>query len=200
MRRIEFIYDFASPNAYLVHRALPGIAERHKACVVWSPVLLGGVFKATGNRPPIESWSAVQGKLAYIHVEFERFVKRHGIPFVMNPDFPVNTLTVMRGAVFAQGQTWEHTYIDTVFDSMWVRGQNMAEPDTIHRELSEAGLPAGQILEATQNPDIKQELIKATGQAVDRGVFGSPTMFVSDEMFFGKDSLSDLEVVLANQP
>ncbi|MEO9898159.1 MAG: 2-hydroxychromene-2-carboxylate isomerase [Paracoccaceae bacterium] len=192
MTDIEFLYDFGSPNAYLVHKVLPGIANNHEARVTYSPILLGGVFKATNNQAPLAAFANITGKVAYIRREFARFIERHAVPFEWNDNFPVNTLTMMRGAVFAQGKAWEQQYIDTCFDAMWVQGANMADPDVVVSTLDAAGLPGADILSATQIPDVKGRLAAVTDDAIARKVFGAPTMFVGDEMFFGKDALNDL--------
>lgn len=196
MREIEFLYDFGSPNAYLVHKVLPAIADRHGAALRYVPILLGGVFKATGNQSPMQAFAGVQGKLAYQSKEIARFVRRHGLSYKMNPHFPVMTIGIMRGAIYAQGNAWEIKYIDTVFDAIWGQGEKMDDLPTIARVLGDAGLPAAEIMAATQTPEIKQGLIDTTAAAVARGVFGAPTMFVGTEMFFGKDSLPDLEYAL----
>lgn len=193
MAEIEFLYDFGSPNAYLAHKALPALAERTGATVRYLPILLGGVFKATNNASPIQTFAGVAGKLAHQTRVIERFAERHGIPFAWNPAFPVNTLGLMRGAVYAQGKPWEAAYTDAMFDALWVTGQKMDDPQVIARVLSEAGLPAEEILAGTQDPEVKSGLIAATEAAVARGVYGAPTLFVGDEMFFGKDSLDELE-------
>ncbi|MCR9126472.1 MAG: 2-hydroxychromene-2-carboxylate isomerase [Rhodobacteraceae bacterium] len=197
MRQIEFLYDFGSPNAYLVHRALPALATRHNAHVTPVPILLGGVFKATNNQSPVTAFAGIPGKLAYQRIEIARFIQRHEIPFRFNPHFPVNTLTLMRAARFAQTQPYAATYIDTVFDAMWRDGVNMGDGQTALAVLNGAGLPGDAILAATQTPEIKSALIEATERAVARGVFGAPALFFSDQMFFGKDSLPDLEWALS---
>jgi 2-hydroxychromene-2-carboxylate isomerase len=197
MRTIEFLYDFASPNAYLVHKVLPGMARKHGADVVWEPVLLGGIFKATGNQAPMHAFDGVAGKLDYQAVELQRFVHRHDLAFRMNPHFPIMTISLMRGAVFAQDKPWYARYIDCVFDAMWVDGKDMGDPAIISAALNAVDLPGEEILMATQDPSIKGRLMAATEKAVERGVFGAPTMFLGDEMFFGKDSLDDLEWRLA---
>lgn len=196
---IDFYYDFGSPNAYLVHKVLPALASGAGTGVSYHPILLGGVFKATGNQSPFQAFAGVTGKIDYLRQEIARFIERHALPFAMNPHFPVNTLMLMRGAVFAEGKGWERLYIDTVFNAMWVGGEKMDDPETILRVLGEAGLPAQEIAAATQDPAIKQALIDQTQAAVDRGVFGAPTIFVGDEMFFGKDALVDLEWRLSSQ-
>jgi len=196
MQTIELIYDFGSPNAYLMHKVLPGLAQRAGAELRYTPVLLGGIFKETNNQSPFQAFANVKFKLNYMTTEIQRFIARHDVAFQMNPHFPVMTIGVMRGAVFAQGKPWEQTYIDTVFDAIWVHGKKMDDPAVIAQVLSAADLPAQDIMAATQTPDVKQGLIDLTAGAVARQVFGAPTMFVGDEMFFGKDSLSDLEYTL----
>jgi len=197
MKSIKFMYDFGSPNAYLAHKVLPGIQAKTGAVVVFNPILLGGVFKSTNNQSPIMAFAGVTGKLAYQHKEIARFIKRHNIALNWNPHFPINTISLMRGAVFAVGKPWERLYIDTVFDAMWLEGLNMAAPDIFAASLAAADLPIRDILAAIQTPDIKTALMTATQAAVDLGVFGVPTMWVGDEMFFGKDALSDMEYEIA---
>ena len=192
--RVEFHYDFGSPNAYLSHRVLPGIAERTGVEIHYVPVLLGGIFKSTNNRSPMEQFADVLNKQEYQAKETLRFLMRHDITeLVRNPHFPVNTISMMRGAVFAQGKEWEAQYIDALFKAMWERGLNMADPEQIGSVLTEAGLPVAGILAAISEPDVKQELIDNTANSVARGNFGSPSFFVNEELFFGKDKLRDLE-------
>ncbi len=194
---IDFLYDFGSPNAYLIHKTLPGLAARFEASVNYQPILLGGVFKATNNQSPMQAFGGVQGKLQYHARETQRFIKRHDLTFHMNPHFPVMTIGVMRGAIFAQGKEWESKYISAVFDAMWVHGQKMDDPAIITDVLRDNDLPVQQITESIQDQSIKQRLIDATSAAVHRGVFGSPTMFVGNEMFFGKETLPEIEEALA---
>jgi len=192
--RVEFHYDFGSPNAYLSHRVLPGIAERTGVEIHYVPVLLGGIFKSTNNRSPMEQFADVLNKQEYQAKETLRFLMRHDITeLVRNPHFPVNTISMMRGAVFAQGKEWEAQYIDALFKAMWERGLNMADPEQIGLVLTEAGLPVAEILAAISDPDVKQGLIDNTANSVARGNFGSPSFFVNEELFFGKDKLRDLE-------
>lgn len=193
MSTIEFYYDFGSPNAFLAHKVLPDLAARHGADVSYRPMLLGGVFKATNNQSPMQAFAGVTGKLDYQRREIARFVARHGLTFQMNPHFPVMTIAVMRGAIYAQGKDWDSGYIDAVFDAMWVHGDKMDDPAVIGAVLDKAGLPGAEIVEATQDGAVKQGLVAATERAVARGVFGAPTMFAGDEMFFGKDSLDSLD-------
>jgi 2-hydroxychromene-2-carboxylate isomerase len=193
MQQIEFMYDFGSPNAYLVHKILPALAKRCVAEVVYRPILIGGVFKATNNQPPLIAFAGIPEKVDYIRVEMARFLERHKLPFKFNAHFPVNTLNVMRAAVYATGKDWENKYIDVVFNAMWVDGKDMSNLDVVAEVLSEAGLPTDDIMNAVQDADIKSSLADATAAAVARKTYGSPTMFVGKEMFFGKDSLGDLE-------
>ena len=192
--RVEFHYDFGSPNAYLSHRVLPAIAERTGVEFHYIPVLLGGIFKATNNRSPMEQFADVLNKQEYQAKETLRFLMRHGITeLVRNPHFPVNTITLMRGAVFAQGKAWEADYIDAMFKAMWEQGLNMADPEQVARVLADAGLPVTEIIAATGDPEVKQQLIDNTANSVARGNFGSPSFFVNEELYFGKDKLRDVE-------
>lgn len=197
MITIEFFYDFGSPNAYLVHKVLPELAKRTGVKLRYVPVLLGGVFQATNNQSPMQAFAEVKNKLAYQTLEIQRFVKRHDLKFAWNPNFPVMTLEIMRGAVYAQGKPWEADYIDAVFDAMWVDRQKMDTTSVIETVLNDAGLPAQEIVAATVSPQVKIGLINNTSTAVDRGAFGAPTMFVGEQMFFGKDALIDLEYELS---
>ena len=194
MATIDFIFDFGSPNAYLAAKVLPGIAQRTGAAVNLIPCLLGGIFKATNNRSPGEAFGEVKGKLAYEGLETRRFVARHGIEgFRMNPNFPVNTLMIMRGLVAARRMGVGDRYLDVVQAAMWEAGEKMDDPQVVARVLTTGGLDAGALLEATQDPAVKAELVANTEAAVARGVFGIPTFFVGDEMFFGKDRLGQVE-------
>ncbi|MBS0490607.1 MAG: 2-hydroxychromene-2-carboxylate isomerase [Proteobacteria bacterium] len=197
-KTVEFIFDFGSPNAYLAYTVLQDIARRTGAQVVLTPCLLGGIFKITGNQAPMTAFGGVQGKLAYEALETKRFVARHKLDrYQFNPHFPVNTLLIMRGLVAARRLGVEQTYLDTVMAAMWERGLKMDDPQVVAAALAEAGLDAKAILEATQDPDVKAELMANTEQAAARGAFGIPTFFVGDEMFFGKERLGQVEEELA---
>lgn len=191
---VEFHYDFASPNAYFCHRLVPGIEQRAGARFRYFPVLLGGIFKATGNRAPMEQFAGVRNKPEYQRLETERFIRRHGLDrFAFNPHFPVNSLALMRGAVHAEGRDFHADYIETVFQCMWERELDMADEAVVGRALREAGLPAEDILAGVRDPQVKQALIDNTARSVELGAFGSPTFFVDGEMFFGKDRLREVE-------
>ena len=197
-KTVEFIFDFASPNAYLAHCILPDIARRTGAEIKITPCLLGGIFKLTGNQAPMTAFGGIQGKLAYEALETKRFVARHKLDrYQFNPHFPVNTLLIMRGLVAARRLGVEQAYLDTVMAAMWERGLKMDDPQVVAAALAEAGLDAKAILEATQDPDVKAELMANTEQAAARGAFGIPTFFVGDEMFFGKERLGQVEEELA---
>ncbi|MGB0701485.1 MAG: 2-hydroxychromene-2-carboxylate isomerase [Pseudohongiellaceae bacterium] len=197
---IEFHYDFGSPNTYFCHRLIPGIEERTGAKITYCPVLLGGIFKATNNRSPMEQFAEVKNKKEYQALEMKRFIARHQFSdYRFNPHFPVNTIHLMRGAVFASHQDYYKHYIEAMYQGMWEQGKNMADPEVIAEALREHGLPADDIVAAVQDPEIKQELMDSTSRSVERGAFGSPTFFVGDEMFFGKDRLLELEAEIVSQ-
>ncbi|MFC3616545.1 2-hydroxychromene-2-carboxylate isomerase [Lutimaribacter marinistellae] len=197
-KTLDFYYDFGSPNAYLAHQALPPLARRLGVSIAYKPILLGGVFKATGNRSPMEAFGGIRHKLAYYQRETQRFARRHEIKFYMNPHFPINTLSLMRGAMHAQGKPWEGDYINAVFDAIWVHGQKMDDPSVITDVLRERNLPAREVMEAVQSAEVKQALLKATEAAVERGVFGAPMIFLGDEPYFGKEAIYELEVELSD--
>lgn len=193
-KTIDFIFDFGSPNAYLAGCVLPDIARRTGATVNLIPALLGGIFKATNNRSPVQAFGEVKGKLAYEGLETRRFVARHGIDrFRMNPHFPVNTLTIMRGLIAARRMGVGEPYLEAVQAAMWQAGKKMDDPEVVRAVLDAAGLDGQALLDATQDPEVKAELVANTEAAVARGVFGIPTFFVDGEMFFGKDRLGQVE-------
>lgn len=197
-KTVEFIFDFASPNAYLAHCVLPEIAQRTDAEIVITPCLLGGLFKITGNQAPMTAFGGIQGKLAYEALETQRFIAKHGLSqYRFNPHFPINTLLIMRGLVAARHQGVEGVYTRAVFAGMWERGLKMDDPAVVATVLTEAGLDAKAILEATQDPEVKAELLANTEAAAARGAFGIPTFFVGDEIFFGKERLGQIEEELA---
>lgn len=194
MKRVEFHFDFGSPNAYLSHLLIPQIERRTGAKFEYVPILLGGVFKLTNNRSPMESFAGVRNKLEYQQTEMQRFVRRHDITrFKLNPFFPVNTLTLMRGAIAAQRLDVFERYVTCAFDNMWAEPKKMDEIEIIAGALTQAGLDAKRILELTQDPIVKGELIANTEASVERGTFGAPTFFVDDEIYFGKDRLDQVE-------
>jgi 2-hydroxychromene-2-carboxylate isomerase len=198
MAQVGFLFDFGSPNAYLAHQVVPDIEKRTGAKFVYIPVLLGGIFKATGNKSPMEAFGHIPSKIAYEQLETRRFVARHRLDaFKFNPFFPVNTLGIMRGAVAAEQLGELPAYMNAVFHHMWEAPKKMDDPAVIRAALTESGLDADALLAAAQTPEVKDKLIKNTEAAVARGVFGIPTFFVGGEIFFGKDRLRDVEEALA---
>ena len=197
---VTFWYDFGSPNAWFAHHVIPGIEARTGATFTYVPVLLGGIFKATGNQAPFAAFSGVPAKLAYMNHEMARFMRRHGLQrFTMNPHFPLNTLTLMRGAVAAEGLGLLAPYNETMFRFMWETPRKLDDPAILAETLAEAGLPAEQLLALSQQPAVKDRLVANTQAAVEAGVFGIPSFRVGDELFFGKDSLTDLEAELKGE-
>ena len=191
---IDFLFDFGSPNGYLALKVLPKICERTGADLKITPVLLGGLFKLTNNRSPVEAFGEVKGKLAYEQLETKRYVQKHGLhAYRSNPHFPVNTLLIMRGLVAARRLGVFDRYLEAVSSAMWEKGLKMDDPAVVKAELEAAGLPADQLLAATQDPEVKAELMANTEAAAARGAFGVPTFFVGSEMFFGKDRLDQVE-------
>lgn len=194
MGAVEFHFDFGSPNAYLAHLAVPEIEKRTGAKFEYVPILLGGVFKLTNNRSPAESMRGIKNRLEYEELERQRFVRRHAITrFSFNPFFPVNTLLIMRGAVAAQLEGVFDRYVDEVFRHMWAEPKKMDDPEVVRAALGQSGLNAAALLARTQEPAVKERLLKNTEASVARGAFGSPTFFVGSEIFFGKDRLRDVE-------
>lgn len=197
MANVEFHFDFGSPNAYLAHLAIPQIEQRTGVKFEYIPVLLGGVFKATNNVSPAVSLQGIKNKSEYAHIETDRFLNQYGVEgYTPNPHFPVNTLRIMRGAVFAQSQDYYPKYIDDLYRCMWREARKMDEPEVITKSLTESGLPAAEILAGMDDPAIKQQLIANTEMSVKRGNFGSPTFFIDEEIYFGKDKLRDVEEAL----
>jgi len=196
--KVEFLFDFGSPNAYLSHLVLPEIEKRQQMKFEYVPILLGGVFKATNNRSPAEANAGIKNKSEYQKLETERFVRKHGITrYQFNPFFPVNTLMIMRGAIAARTLGIFERYVDEVFQHMWAEPKKLDDPSVLKAALIESSLPADRIFELAQTPAVKEALIAETQRAVDRGTFGSPTFFVDDEIYFGKDRLRDVEEAIA---
>lgn len=190
----EFHYDFGSPNAYHSHQVIKGIEARTGVHFDYVPILLGGVHKLTNNKSPMAAFGDVKGKLDYMRVDTARFMKRHGIDkFRFNSNFPVMTIAIMRGAVYARGKSWYGKYVDAMFHHMWEADKKMDDPAVIGAALAESGLPAEEIFEAVQTQEVKQALIDSTDASVAKGNFGSPCFFVGDEMFYGKETLWEVE-------
>jgi 2-hydroxychromene-2-carboxylate isomerase len=190
---IDFYFDFGSPTAYLAFRRLQQLQSQYQFRINYRPVLLGGLFKATGNSSPV----MVTAKAAYMmKQDLPRFVALYNVPFNNNSHFPINTLHLMRGAVALLEQDQFNAYIQVVFEAIWVNGENMGDAETVAKVLTGAGLDAQRIIANTQEPEVKATLINYTEAAVARGCFGAPTMFIGDDMFFGQDRMQFIEMAL----
>ena len=196
----QFMFDFGSPNAFLSHEAIPAIEQRTGVKFEYVPVLLGGIFKATNNKSPAETLAGVKNKPEFMRLETERFVRRFGVkPYAWNPFFPVNTLNLMRAAVAAQLEGVFAKYVDAAFHHMWVEPKKMDDPEVAAKALTASGLDAAKLLARSQEPEVKAKLIENTQAAVERGAFGSPTFFVGQEMFFGKEQLREVEELVSGK-
>jgi 2-hydroxychromene-2-carboxylate isomerase len=196
--KVEFLFDFGSPNAYLCHKLIPSIEARSAAKFEYVPILLGGLFKLANNRSPAEAFAAIPNKRAYENLEMQRFIDKHGLTrFKFNPFFPVNTLKIMRGACAAQKLGCLGRYVDVVYAAMWEDGKNMDDPAVIAATLTAGGLDAEKIFALSQDPEVKNVLLQNTQAAHDRGAFGSPSFLVGKELWFGKDRLRDVEEEVA---
>jgi 2-hydroxychromene-2-carboxylate isomerase len=199
LKKFEFHFDFGSPNAYLSHRVIPTIERKAGCKFEYVPVLLGGVFKLTNNRSPMESFAGIKNKMEYQQLETKRFIARHGIDdFQMNPFFPVNTLMMMRGAIAAQTLGGYERYVDAMFKAMWAEPRKMDDPQVWAGVLQANGFDAVQFAAAIQSAEVKEKLMANTARSVERGAFGSPTFFVGDEIYFGKDRLDDVAAAIAS--
>ena len=193
-KQLEFFFDFGSPYSYLAYKALPGIAAAHGAGIVWRPMLLGGVFKATGNHSPAET--PAKGK--WLQQDLQRWARRYGVAFNHNPYFPVNTLTLMRGAAGMQMRDPDfHKYLVAVFHAMWGEPRNLGDPHVLAEVLRQAGFDADAFQSLVNDPAVKEQLKSNTEEAVARGVFGAPTFFVGEEMYWGQDRLEFVAEALA---
>lgn len=194
MVRVEFHFDFGSPNAYLAHLVIPEIERRTGVEFEYVPILLGGVFKLTNNRSPAESLAGIKNKPEYERLEMRRFIDRHRITrFQLNPFFPVNTLVLMRGAIAARSLGVFDRYVDEMFRHMWADPKKMDDPQVFRAALEESELDADRFVDLVQTREVKDELLANTQRSVARGTFGAPTFFVGEEIFFGKDRLRDVE-------
>jgi 2-hydroxychromene-2-carboxylate isomerase len=192
------MFDFGSPNAFLSHEAIPAIERRTGVKFEYVPILLGGIFKATNNRSPAESLAGIKNKREFQALETDRFVKRfHVQPYSWNPFFPVNTLNLMRAAIAAQGEGVFEKYVDAAFHHMWVEPKKMDDPEVAMKAFTASGLDPQKLFARAQDPEVKAKLIENTQSAVERGAFGSPTFFVGEEMFFGKEQLREVEELVS---
>ena len=193
--KVDFIFDFASPNAYFCHRVIPEIEKRTGATFNYVPCLLGGIFKITNNQAPMMAFNGITNKLEYQNIEIQRFIKKHNLAdFTMNSFFPVMTLQLQRGAIAAMSLNFFDEYLEAIFKGMWEKGLNLADQEVLINLLTEeTQIDISDLVEKMQTQKIKDQLIQNTSNAVERGAFGIPTFFADDEIFFGKDSLGDLE-------
>jgi 2-hydroxychromene-2-carboxylate isomerase len=192
---VEFFFDVGSPTSYLAWTQLPALCEQAGATLVYRPMLLGAVFQATGNASP----ATVAAKARYMNDDMARFARRYRVPLAVNPHFPINTLTLMRGAAGVQLRTPQRLpdYLRGVFGAIWVEALNLNDPAITAQALRDAGFEPAELLALTADPDVKAALRATTDEAVARGVFGAPTMFVGDAMFFGQDRLDFVREALA---
>ena len=192
-RTVEFYFDLGSPTAYLAHKRLRQLSAEYDLAVRYLPMLLGGIFKATGNTSPV----AIPAKGKYmLEQDLPRFARRYGVTLRFNPHFPINTLNLMRAAVAARRLGCFDEYVDLAYDAIWAREQNMGDPAVASRELAQGGLDADALLAMSQDPEVKAELAANTDAAVARGVFGAPTLFMEGQMYFGQDRLDFIEQAL----
>jgi 2-hydroxychromene-2-carboxylate isomerase len=198
--KVEFQFDFGSPNAYLAELVIPGIERRTGVKFEYIPVLLGGIYKATGNSSPAESLRGIKNKPEFQALETQRFIRRHNIKkFRQNPFFPVNTLMLMRGAVAAQFEGVFESYFHTAYHHMWEEPKKMDDVEIFRAAFASSDIDLDRLIARAQHDDVKKKLIESTTDAVNRGAFGSPTFFVGKEMFFGKDQLRDVEESIVEQ-
>ena len=193
-KSLDFWFDYTCPYAYLGSTQAAALARRMGVELTYRPLLLGGVFKATNNKSPAETLAGVKNKREFMELETQRFLKRFNVkPYVWNPNFPVNTLMLMRGAIAAQAEGVFEKYVEAGFHHMWEQPKKMDDPEVLAKVLTASGLDAAKLFARAQEPEIKNKLLENTQHAVARGAFGSPTFFVGDEMFFGKDRLGQVE-------
>jgi 2-hydroxychromene-2-carboxylate isomerase len=195
-KSVDFYFDFVSPAAYLAWTQLPALCAETGAALNYQPMLLGGVFQATGNRPPI----SVPLKGSYLFEDLGRFSRRYGVAFRLNPHFPVNTVTLMRVAsgLKMRADPRLDAYVTAMFQAIWVNARNMADPATVAEALATAGLNATELMALAAEPQVKDRLRADTEAAVARGVFGAPTMFVGENMYWGQDRLDFVREALGS--
>ena len=192
---VDFIFDFASPNAYLCHKAIQNLEKTHNIKFNYVPCLLGGIMKLSNNQPPMVTLAEIPNKMKYeFDTAFNRFMREHSITkFKMNEHFPVNTISLIRGAIVAQKNNFFDAYVEIVLSGLWEQSLKLDSPETLHELLIKNDCHADLVIEGIAKEEIKEELIANTSEAVEKGAFGIPTFFVADEMFYGKDSLRELK-------
>ena len=198
--KVEFHYDFGSPNCYLAHKVIPQIEARTGVAFSYFPILLGGVFKLTNNASPVQQFAGIPHKMKYMRLEMRRFIEEHNLSaFRMNPHFPVNTLQIMRGAIVAEDEGTSKLYVETMLNAMWEQEKKMDDPAVIKEVLDAAGLDGDHFLARIQEAPIKEKLLANTAASAERGCFGAPTFFVGNEIYFGKDRLETVEKEILRQ-
>jgi|TARA_B100000900_G_scaffold312091_2_gene270921 2-hydroxychromene-2-carboxylate isomerase len=192
---VDFIFDFASPNAYLCHKAIQNLEKNHDIKFNYVPCLLGGIMKLSNNQPPMVTLAEIPNKMKYeFDTAFNRFMKEHSITkFKMNEYFPVNTISLIRGAIVAQKNDFFDSYVEIILCGLWEQSLKLDSPEALHEILTEHDCHADLVIEGIAKDDIKEELIANTSKATEKGAFGIPTFFVEDEMFYGKDTLRELK-------
>ena len=190
---VEFFFDFGSPASYLAWTQLPRIARAADAQIIWRPMLLGGVFKATGNQSPV----MIPSKGAWMLKDLARFASSYGVPMQFNPNFPINTLTLMRGAAGYQNDERFERYVQVMFEALWTQRKNLGKPEVVAEVLSAAGFAPAEFEQLVNDEAVKERLKATTEEAIKRGVFGAPTFFIGSEMHFGQDRLDFVAEALA---
>ena len=198
---VDFIFDFASPNAYLCHKAIQNIEKTHDIKFNYIPCLLGGIMKLSNNQPPMITLAEIPNKSKYeFDTAFNRFMKEHNITkFKMNEHFPVNTISLIRGAIVAQKNDFFDSYVEIVLSGLWEQSLKLDSPEALHELLTKNDCDADQVIEGIAKDEIKAELIANTSEAVEKGVFGAPSLLVNNELFFGKETLQDVEELLVKE-
>lgn len=192
-KKVDFYFDLGSPTAYLAYKQLMKFKAQYGAEIVFEPMLLGAVHKATNNLSPI--MVPAKGKHMLVQ-DLPRFVKRYNVEFKMNPHFPINTLQLMRGCYAAMEMGCFETYVDAMFDALWAKGKDMAKPEVVTEVLSDADIDADKLFTLIAQDEIKEKLKVNTAKSIEIGCFGAPSMFIDGEMFFGQDRLDFVEARL----
>lgn len=196
-KTFEFLFDVGGPNGYLAHKVLPDLCARTGAEAIYVPILLGGLFKATGNRAPMIRYADAPAKLAYEQLEFRRFIETHGLSkFRMNLHFPPNSLLAMRALTAAKREGVLMPATEALMAGAWEDGIDLGDTAAIASALDAAGLDGAKLIAMAGDPEVKADLVATTEAAVARGAFGIPTFYVGDEMFWGKERITQLEAVL----
>jgi 2-hydroxychromene-2-carboxylate isomerase len=197
-KRVELVFDFVSPNAYMVWGPLKEIAARHGAELTVIPVFLAGMHRITGNAPPMIRDAEVKGKNAYAQLEMDRYIAKHGLTkYRLHPQFPFNSITLQRMLQAACDDGRGVECVEALLAPIWEDGLDIASPQAIGTALTAAGFDAADLFARAQSDEVKQALAANTDAVVERGAFGIPTMWVGDEMFFGKERLGQIEEELA---